>query len=491
MRARCTLKALVVLLRGCLLGAVPAATLTSCATNPATGQQQLSLISESQEIQMGQQAAQEVEQTIGLVDDQALQAYVQRVGASLAHDTERPNLPWTFRVVDDPTPNAFALPGGYIFVTRGMMNYMRTEAELATVLGHEIGHVTARHTVNQISKQEIAQLGLGIGSLLSPTVARLGQVAGAGLQLLFLKYTRDDERQADQLGFRYALESGYDVRQMVDVFQTLQRVGEASGESPLPSWLSTHPYPEERIQATEQRLAQLQQSLQNSTVNEAAYMGQVDGLVFGQNPRNGFFQGSVFYHPDLRFRVDFPSNWQTQNLAQAVMATSPQQDAAVQLTLSGAQSLSAAAQAFLGQDGVTAGSPTSQQINGLPAAVAPFQASTSQGNISGLAAFISYNGRVYQLLAYAPMSRFAQYDQIFRQVLGSFAPLTDPRALSVSPNRVAVVRITQPMTLGQFAQRYPSVVDEATLAIINEVANAGTSIPSGTLLKRVVRGSAG
>ncbi|HET7583912.1 MAG TPA: M48 family metalloprotease [Gemmatimonadaceae bacterium] len=482
---------LTALVRGLLLGAVPATTLSSCATNPATGEQQLSLISESQEIQMGQQAAQEVQQTIGFVDDEQLQAYVQRVGESLARRTERPNLPWTFRVVDDPTPNAFALPGGYVFVTRGMMEYMRTEAELATVLGHEIGHVTARHSVNQISKQEIAQLGLGIGSILSPSIARLGQVAGVGLQLLFLKYSRDDERQADELGFRYALAGGYDVRQMLNVFTTLQRVGEASGQSPLPSWLSTHPYPAERLQATQQRLAALQQPLQNTTVNEAQYLGQVNGMVFGDDPRSGYFRGAVFYHPGLRFRVEFPSSWAAQNLPQAVVAMSPQQDAAVQLTLSPEQSVSSAAQTFLSQEGVTAGAPVTQQINGLSAAVAPFQATTDQGNLRGLVAFVSYDGRVYQLLAYSVMAQYNQYDAVFRQVLSSFAPLTDPRALAVTPNRVEVVRVAQSMTLSQFAQQYPSTVDANTLAILNELPSATASVPAGTLLKRVVGGSAG
>ncbi|HEX8907544.1 MAG TPA: M48 family metalloprotease, partial [Longimicrobiaceae bacterium] len=176
----------------------------SCARNPVTGHRELALISEAQEIQMGQQGAQEVAQTLGLLPDQALQDYVQRIGAALAAKSERPNLQWTFRAVDDPSPNAFALPGGYIFVTRGILNLMDSEAELAGVLGHEIGHVTARHTVQQLSRQQLAQLGLGIGSILSPTVAQLGNALGSGLQLLFLKYGRDDERQADELGFRYS-----------------------------------------------------------------------------------------------------------------------------------------------------------------------------------------------------------------------------------------------------------------------------------------------
>jgi predicted Zn-dependent protease len=166
-----------------------------CALNPATGRRQLSLISEQQEIQMGREAAAEIQTALGLVDDTSLQSYVQRIGRQEAAISERPNLPWQFHVVDDPTPNAFALPGGFIYVTRGMMALMTSEAELAGVLGHEIGHVTARDTVNQLSKQQVAQLGFGLGSIFVPEMQQFGSLAGAGLNLLFLKYGRDDERE--------------------------------------------------------------------------------------------------------------------------------------------------------------------------------------------------------------------------------------------------------------------------------------------------------
>ena len=147
--------------------------LAGCAKNPATGQRQLSFISEAQEVQLGRQAAVEAQQSIGLVQNPELQEYVSRIGLALAAKSERPELPWQFQVVDDPSPNAFALPGGFIFVTRGMLTLMTSEAELASVLGHEIGHVTARHSVNQISKQQLAQIGLGLGGILFPTVQEL------------------------------------------------------------------------------------------------------------------------------------------------------------------------------------------------------------------------------------------------------------------------------------------------------------------------------
>lgn len=468
-----------------------AALLAACATNPVTGKREISLISQDQEIQMGQQSAQQVAQEIGLIDNQALQQYVQQVGASLAARSERPNLPWTFRAVEDPTPNAFALPGGFIFVTRGLLDLMNSEAELASVLGHEIGHVTARHSVQQMSQQQLAQLALGVGAILSPTVAQFGDIAAQGLGLLFLKYGRDDERQADDLGFRYALNQGYDVREMDDVFRSLQRLGEASKQSPLPTWLATHPGEAERIQSIDAKLAQIPASqLANAKVGVQEFLQHIDGLVYGANPRNGFFQGSTFYHPDLRFQMTLPSGWKGQNLAQAVIAVSPQQDAIIQLTLAQGNSPEAAARAFLGQQGIQAGQASQQTVNGVPAVASTFQAQTEQGVIQGLAAFFTYNGTTYQVIGYSPQQRYAAYDQVFRTSLGSFAPVTDPRVLNVQPNKVDIVTLPQAMSLAQFAQRFPSAIPLPELAILNQVEDPNAQIPSGTPLKQVAGGKA-
>ncbi|HEU4629133.1 MAG TPA: M48 family metalloprotease [Gemmatimonadaceae bacterium] len=473
--------------RGALLVLLGVATLAGCATNPVTGERELALISEEQEIAMGRQSAQEVAQTLGLVDDEALQQYVQRVGADLAADTERPDLPWTFRVVDDPTPNAFALPGGFIFVTRGMMTLMNSEAELASVLGHEIGHVTARHSVQQLSRAQLAQLGLGLGAILAPEIAQqYGQLASTGLQLLFLKYSRDDERQADELGFRYALQDNYDVREFADVFADLQRLSQSSDASPVPGFLSTHPDPGERVQTAERRVAALDRPLTNAIVDRAEYLQQIEGLAYGQNPRNGFFRDGAFIHPDLRFRLDFPARWQTQNLPQAVVAVSPEQDAVVQLELSPAPDAVSAARAFLSQQGIQAGQTFQQPINGVPAAGSYFQAQTEQGVVEGLAAFFTYDGHTYRLLSYAPAGRFAAYDPVARQIIGSFRPLTDPQLLNIQPPRVAIVRITEPMTLAAFDRRYPSTVPLDELALINELSGPDATLEAGTMVKRVV-----
>lgn len=461
----------------------------ACATNPVTGQRQISLVSQSQEIQMGQQGAQEVEQSLGLVDNAALQQYMQRVGTSLAAVSERPELPWKFGVVNDPTPNAFALPGGFIFVTRGLLPLMQNEAELATVLGHEAGHVTAKHSVTQISRAQLAQLGLGLGSVFSPAIAKLGGIASAGMQLLFLKYGRDDERQADELGFKYALANHYDVRQMADVFASLGRTKQAHGQSPLPTWESTHPGTAERIQTAQARAATIPANAGTLVAREAEYAARINNLVYGENPREGFFRGALFLHPDLRFQMQFPQGWKTQNTTQAVFAGSSQQDAIMQMTIA-AGTPAQAAQQFASQQGLTVLQSSQQNVNGNSAALLAFEAAAEQGAVRGLVGFISYGGSTYQILGYTGAQQFGSYERVFANVVGSFTRLTDQAALNAQPNRMTTIRLDRAMTLSAFNQRYPSTIPIAELAIINQVDGPNSTLAAGSYGKRISGGTA-
>jgi predicted Zn-dependent protease len=459
-----------------------------CARNPVTGQLQLALMTEAQEIEIGRQGSRDVVASIGLVPDSALQAYIQALGEPMGRASERPDLPWTFGVVDDPTPNAFALPGGFIYFTRGMLGLMTSEAELVTVLGHEIGHVTARHSVAMISRAQLAQVGLGVGGVLFPELQTIGGLAGAGLELLFLRYGRDAERQADDLGFRYALEQGYDVREMAEVFRSIARVGDVAARSAVPAWLQTHPLPAERIAAVEGRVAAAEPLPDPLRVGRNDYLQRIDALVYGVNPRNGFFREALYLHPELRFQLRFPTGWQTRNLSQAVVGVSAQQDGAIQLTLAEGASADAAAQRFLAQQGIQAGRTGRQTINGLPSTVAEFRAQTQQQVVQGIAAWITYEGRVYQLIGYAPVQAFPRYQTVFNQSIGSFAPLTDAAVLGIQPDRIRIVRVPEPMPLTEFNRRFPSTIPIEELATINRLGSAEETIPAGTLMKRVAGG---
>jgi predicted Zn-dependent protease len=471
-----------------MLGAGLAAGWIGCARNPVTGKSELSLVSESQEIEMGKQAAQEVAQTIGLYNDAQATAYVSGIGKRMAAASERPNLPWEFHIVEDASVNAFALPGGFIYVTRGLMATINDEAELATVVGHEIGHVTNRHSVQQISKQEVAQLGLGIGSILSSDIAKFGQLASAGLSVLFLKYSRDAENQADQAGFRYALNQNYDVREMTKVFETLDRISKSSGGGKLPEWLETHPDPGNRIQHIESFLDTLHRDPSKGITNREGYLQHVQGMIYGEDPRQGYFEGTQFYHPQMRFQLTFPTGWQVQNTPQAVAAMSPNQDAIMQLGLAGQGSPQQAAQQFLSQQGVQAGQSSTSNINGLPAASSYFQAQTDQGAIQGIVSFISYGGQTFGLMGYTPAGKLGSYDQVFQSTIRSFNQLRDPSKINVQPAKVELVKLDRQMTLEQFNSQYPSSISVAELAIINEVEDPSTPLQAGRTVKRVVGG---
>jgi predicted Zn-dependent protease len=467
--------------------AVAALTLVAfgaCVTIPATGQRRLALMTESQEIDIGKAAARQVEETIGLLDDPALQAYIRHVGGRLAAASERPVLPWTFAVVDDPAPNAFALPGGPVYVTRGLVSLLSSEAALASVLGHEIGHITARHTVIAISQQQLSQIGIGLGGMLLPSLRTVEPVAGLGLDLLFLRHGRDAERQADELAIRYAGRERYDLREMRAVFAALQRVGELES-SPLPSWLSTHPAPAERMREVDIML-QVAPSPPDARVGGADYMDRIDRLVYGRNPRNGFFRNQTYYHPEMQFQFALPPGWEGQNMARAVIATSPRGDAVLQLTVTGDAPDRAAAQ-FADQRGVRAVRSSQETLNGLPAIVTLFDVATEQGLFVGRVAHVAHRGRTFQLLTFAPAAALAAFDATSLRIVRSFAPVIDPEILGMQPRRLAVVRLEREMTLDQFQRERPSVVPVRVLAILNNVTDGETRLEAGRLVKRVVQ----
>lgn len=461
-----------------------AGALAGCARNPATGHNELMLVSESQEIQMGQQYDSQVVATIGLYPDPALQSYVQALGTRLAATSERPKLPWTFRVVDDPAVNAFAVPGGFVYVTRGILAHVTNEAQLATVIGHEIGHVTARHTAAEMSKEQLATLGLVVGSLASQRIAQYAGAASQALSVLFLKFSRDNENQADELGVRYSSRANFDSREMANVMRLLDKLTNESGGR-LPEWLSTHPNPGNRLEHINAMVSKMQTDFTGATVNREGYERRLDGIMFGMNPREGFFKGNVFYQPDLRFSLSFPNGWQVLNSKQAVAAQSPQQDAIIELTISQGSSADQAARAFLSTEGIQAGTLTRGNVHGLNASTAPFAATTEGGTLRGSAVFVEYSNRVYRLLAYSPESRWSNYQSVAQQTLTSFGPVNDPAILNVQPQHLTVFTLDRRTTIAELVRQRPSPAPAATLALINQVEE-NTPLESGRVVKWVV-----
>lgn len=456
--------------RRSLILALLLATLAACAINPATGRRELMMISESQEIAMGREYDPQIVAEMGLVPDSALQRYVAALGAPMAAKSERPNLPWTFRVVDDPIVNAFAVPGGFIYITRGILAHFNSEAQLVAVLGHEIGHVTARHSAAQMSRQQLAQAGLALGSIASERFAQVANIGGAGLGVLFLKYGRDDETQADALGLRYMRQSNHDVREMPGVYAMLATLSGGAGGRATPDWLSTHPAPEDRQARIQRAIAAMPQDSLGSIIERESYLQRLNGLVYGNDPRQGYFVGQRFNHPDLRFTLTFPEGWATQNATQAVTAMSASKDAIIQLTLSRAPSPDSAARAFAAQQGVQAGAVVRPALTAFASSVAlPFAALIEADTLRGRVLFVEHGGLVLQLLAYGPSAGWASHQAVAERALGTFAVLTDRAALEVQPQRVQIVRVDRAMTMQELRATRTSPLSAEQLALLNQV----------------------
>src|SRR5688572_22315217 len=218
----------------------------ACAVNPVSGKKQISFMSEAQEIQLGAESDPQIVAQFGAYEDPELQAFINSKGQQMADISHRPNLKWTFRIVDSPVVNAFALPGGYVYFTRGIMAHFNNEAEFAGVLGHEIGHVTARHSVIQQRNAMLGQIGLIAGVILVPELADFAEPLSQGLQLALMSFGRDAERQSDKLGVEYSSRIGYDAAEMAGFFKTLERQSALSGAPEVPEFMSTHPSPAER-----------------------------------------------------------------------------------------------------------------------------------------------------------------------------------------------------------------------------------------------------
>jgi predicted Zn-dependent protease len=280
--------------------------------------------------------------------------------------------------------------------------------------------------------------------------------------------------------------SNYDPRQMSEIMRMLDQLSAAEGGGRLPEWQATHPSPANRLQAINAQIATLPQNFSSTIVNRDSYERLLDGLVFGINPRQGYFTGSQFSHPDLRFRFTFPDGWATNNGAQAVVAVSPAQDAVVELSQATEPTADAAARAFLSQQGITSGSSARVSLTGgIPAVRAPFSAATDNGTLRGTVLFAEYGGAVYRIVGYAPEARWSAYQGPAERALLTFQRLTDPAALNIQPQHVDIVTAAGRTTIATLALQRASPVSAARLALINQV-EVQTPFESGRTVKWVI-----
>lgn len=464
---------------------------SSCATNPVTGKRDVMFMSEGQEIALGKEADPQIVAEFGLYEDPTLQRFINEKGQAMAKVSHRSNLNYEFKIVDSPVINAFAVPGGYVYFTRGIMAHFNNEAQFAGVLGHEIGHITARHSAQQQSRSILTQGGLLLGMILSPTVAQMGQEVSQGLGLLLLKYGRDAERESDRLGVEYSTKIGYDAKEMADFFTTLQRKQEESGQA-LPSFLSSHPDPGDRYNTVHRLAAEEKQknNLTNLQVNRNNYLKMIDGLIYGEDPKQGFVENSVFYHPELKFQYDMPANWGYQNSPQQVQMGPKDGSAVLVLTLVPGNSLQEAAQQSLQGNGLQAVESQQVTVNGLPAIAVvadtqPQQAQQQQQQLRTLTYFIQYGGNIYSLMGISTTNNFNNHFQTFTSSMQSFKQLTDTEKLNRQPERIRIVTVPKATTLAQ-ALRSSNMPDARhnELAVLNGM-QLNDQLPAGTMLKIV------
>lgn len=429
----------------------------SCAVNPVTGKKQLMFMSESQEIQLGRDYDPQVIATFGDYKNDALLALIEKRGKEMGLISHRPKLNYQFRILDTHVINAFAVPGGYIYFTRGILAQFNNEAELMGVLGHEMGHITARHSVSRQAKQQIGTLLLIGGMIASEEFRKYGEYAMAGMQLLFLSYSREDEREADRLGVEYASKIGYDGSKMADFYKVLVKMNLASDHGGVPTFLSTHPDPGDRYNAVKQDAEKWKTELSflEWKVNADSYLDLINGMVYGEDPRQGFVEGQVFYHPDMKFRFSFPAGWKLQNSPMQVTMAPQDGKALMIFTLAPQKSLEEAAQTTLQQLQLNLIESTKTTVNGMPA-IAAVSSQTSQNQSTGqeqtikvLSYFIDYNNNYFVFHGVSDESDFNTFYPAFESSIKNFDRLTDPAKLNVKPQRIRISQVQRTGTLSE------------------------------------------
>ena len=463
----------------------------SCAVNPVTGKKQIMLMSEAQEIQMGLAYDPQVMATFGAYPDNNLQNFVQTKVNEIGKISHRPNLEYHAKVIDSPVVNAFAVPGGYIYLTRGILAQLNNEAELEGVMAHELGHIAARHTVSQQSKQQLGQLLLIGGMIASEKFAQYAQYALQGMQLLFLKFSRDDERQADALGVEYSSKLGYDAHKMADFFKVLQKMSLSESEGGIPTFLSTHPDPGDRYNDVNKQAAdwQTQLGLGSYKVNQDSYLKMINGIIYGEDPKQGYVEGNTFYHPELKFKFSFPNGWKLENSPLQVSITPPDQKALMLFTLSSQKSLEAAVDTTISQYKLTLQGSKRITVNGLQAIMTQCK-QVSQDQSTGatqtnmvLSYFISHGGLIYVIHGVSTEADFNNYAGIMNSSMTTFSDLTDPSKINVKPKRIQIVTVqrTGPLSDAFAYYRVPQT-QYKELALLNDL-KLTDQVPIGKLIK--------
>lgn len=445
-----------------LLGALAflAAGLAGCTVNPATGKQDFTaFMSPEQEAKVGREQNPKLLAAFGGAYDErpALSRYVTEIGRRLQAVSEKPSPPFTFTIVNSDTVNAFALPGGYIYVTRGLLALANSEAEIAGVIGHEMGHVIARHTAQRYSRGVLAQLGaLAVGAA---TGSRsIAQLANLGAAAYVQGFSREQELEADSLGVRYLARAGYDPRAMASFLESLEadsklarRIAGKEGRDPAASLFASHPRTARRIAQAVARAG----GARAGKVGHDSYLLRLDGTLWGDDPDQGIRRGREFIHPKLRFRFEVPPDFHMRNTSKAVVAVARNGAAIV---FDGARVPAGIAMA----DHITVQwfpkvawrDVEAITVNGMAAATAAARVNTRQGPRDLRAIAIRFDrNQVYRFLILTPPEATAGLNEALRRMTYSFRALSAEEAAKVKPLRVRIHEVEAGETVARLAAR--------------------------------------
>jgi len=464
-----------------------------CATNPVTRKTDVVFVSEAEEVRLGNEAAAQVAEEIGIVSDPRLVALVAQVGRRVAAAAPERSHGYAFEIVDRVEPNAFALPGGHVYVSRGLLALVNSEDELANVLAHEVVHVAARHHAQRQARATgvglLALPGLLMGGMFG---GPLGQLVGAPFTLagvgVVARYSRGQELEADDYGQRLAAESGYAPGALATFLTTLEREGRLGGDDARePDWRDSHPLAPRRASEAAKRARSLAPAGAGPARDRNAFLQRLDGLLVGDDPAEGLFDGRRFLHPDLEFTLVFPEGWETANTRRAVGAVEEGGNAQVVFQRQEkANDAREAANGFLAETAEQVRLDVARMdaidLNGRPAVHALVVARTPRGDITLDLTWIVHGGSVY-LLSGTVARDYSDADRAaFAAIAQSFAPLGSTRRASIRERRLRLRTARAGESLADFGRRTGNAWGPEQTAVANAISDSA-ALRDGQLLK--------
>jgi predicted Zn-dependent protease len=464
------------------------------SVNPATGRREIVLMSPADERAIDEKAAEQIEAQLGIVANPELAAYIQAIGDALAEHSPRHDVDYVFQVVEAEEPNAFALPGGHVYVSRGLLTVANSEAEIANVLGHEIGHVAARHAARQQAHVQT----LGLATLLSDLLSGGAEEQPDSERIsghFVARYARNQEREADRIGQDLAIAAGVDPSGLARFMATLDNLTRITqGFSTPDSYFATHPAARERmLEATTRAQGEVWRApigerrewkpgLPVATTREE-FLDRIEGIAVGRPASEGVFVGERFLHPDLDFSLRFPHGWKLDNQSSQVVGLSPRRDGVVLLQLdSPGEDPVAAARAYAEREQLHLENGEAIRVGGLPGFRAEAVVPTSYGMTHAEITWIAHAGRVYRLIAGIEPGTLPKYGGVFRKFSHSFRPLLPEERAEITELRLRTAVVQPGESVEAFAERTGNEWNPFYTAVVNGLA-VGSPLPSGARLK--------